>query len=352
MTFSCGREDLSDIVKRLVLVIPPRPPVSAFGAIFFDGTCATVYDGEVAASALCDLELYGGIDGKLLDKWLGTCSGETIKVEVEEQVVVFRCGRSRMKSALLDPEMMVFEQPKNPGTPLMHPLEIIEKMRTAAPFMGNDRVHTWRRGLTLLVDKGQVDLYATDNVTMVHEHCKFEGEDSTLEAVLSPRFIILALAFSFDLDVEALEIADGWAQISFVDESMVFTRTGLDISVDGYKDIIDSLYGEAGDFFPITEEIIQAVSGVSEILKFTEEQECCLEISGNDLIVRTSDKAKAFAETPVDLGSHGHEDILVWVTARELIRVLLAGTHMALTRGAVVSEKEGITALVATAITE
>jgi DNA polymerase III sliding clamp (beta) subunit (PCNA family) len=344
------REQLYSVLAPLAKAIPSDPPVAAFGSIFFDGTRATIYDGEVSASSLCTLILDGGVDGKLLVAWLKGCSGTTVKLKTSDGTVTFQCGRSRLKTGLVDSTMLLFMQPKDQGIRIENPADLVDRMGMVKPFMGNDVAHVWRSGLTLAIEAKSAFLYATDNITMIEATAQIGADCEIVEVAIPPRSISIVVDFLKTKEIKSLEIAKEWVQAYFLDESTVYMRMGLDVAVEKYRELLKQTQEPVDEYIEISEELRASVAQIASMLSFTDEQECQLDSKDGVLTVRTSKNSKAFAESSAPASSNRHKDCLVWVAAKEFARMLSIGEKIAITETAVVVTGPGLLVLLATAV--
>ena len=331
-----------------------KAQVPAFGAVFFDGSHVTTYDGELAVVSPCNFEIEGGVELKPLMVWLSACSGDRVTAKVQGTTAHFQCSRSRIKLPLLDSDQLAFEEPRAAGIWIAEDGSLLPAFHNIAPFMGNDPAHPGLMGVTVAGDD-HVDFYATDNMSLMLHEVSVEAGEGQIAAVLPPRFVKILCKMEGEL--ESIEFGTSWATASFLadhdeegyaDRTVVYTRLGEEVEIDRYVGMFESSVGdlESEDATEITEDVQHAIKTVAGVMQIVDQVYCQLVVKDGELTI-SSGGERARARQSLDFD---HENVEVWCAAQELLRLLDGGVRIRVTDSAVVVWGQDFLSLLATAV--
>lgn len=132
-----------------------------------DGKRVFAYDDVVALRIPCDLGFQGAVPGERLLSLLASSRATSVECLVEEQEVLFKLGRTKIRFPLLPLADFLFDEPDRDGVSLVVDGALRQGLSIAGRSAGQDSAFAARLGVTLSFEKKRLLLYASDNTTMV-----------------------------------------------------------------------------------------------------------------------------------------------------------------------------------------
>jgi uncharacterized protein YwbE len=231
-----NRDELISVLNVASLALAPEKGTDipkVFQEIAFTGAHVVTYNDVVSVRMKYPSEFVGLVPGRLLQKFLGSCTGKEVRFTNMQKESKWRvqCGPTKLDLAVDDIGLMPFTFPKvKKGEPLDK--RIFDGLDLCSSIIGDKGLVAWTSGVVCKSDHvGKKDCIllgstsASRNVVYTYSisGSKLDIEDTV---VLPLRFCTIALAMSKMFpDVDAvLNVVENYAIMSFGSIAAVFGK--------------------------------------------------------------------------------------------------------------------------------
>lgn len=182
------RTELLARIKRVSPALSTKGVIPAFACVFFDGKTATAYDDTIGIVTPLETPVTGGVQGGLLLGFLGSAKGKTVEFSGEGEGFEIKCGRSKLKTPLLDIKYRPAELTV-PEDLVTRPVtaDVVDHFKVLRGLMGYDPADAWKMGVTAELNKDGRSLWAADAMTLTRIHSEKGGKGKPF--VMPPRFV-------------------------------------------------------------------------------------------------------------------------------------------------------------------
>lgn len=226
-----NRTDLIEVLSAVSHALATQTIVPSQCCLFFDGLTVTAYDGVIALRAPCEVDVEGGLHGRLLLGFLDKARGREAVFSYNESKTVVKCGRSRLEVALALPDELTFDMPDDSDSVRVEPsVLVMAAFKDCAVSVGTDPAHPWRLGMTIrFPEKGKyITIYSSDNLSVSRAVVPFGSSGKAMAGmtmVLPPAFCKRMLAVASKDNILRLLFDDGWVKAEFESGVELFART-------------------------------------------------------------------------------------------------------------------------------
>lgn len=219
-----------DLLKMILGLVKPAVSTSdiipSMRCVFFDGESARSWDGTVAASTPCSLDLEGGVSAPELIDWVSKANGDAVAIDETEGHVTFKCGRSKMTLPLLPYEDFDWAE-QHDATVDVVALEDLQCLaagfKRLGPAIGDDQDSEQHLGVNITANKdGTMRLLATNELIAMMQtvNCASNPVNVTVHS----RFASLMGKLSKDLNVQDIRLGEDWSEFSLTDGTSYWCR--------------------------------------------------------------------------------------------------------------------------------
>jgi len=350
-----NRVDLLAAMKCASGALALRDYAPAFASFFFDGERVCAYGDEIAITTRCKFPVQGGIIGKVMLAWVGACGGDEVESECADGEATLRCGRSKITLPLLPSEQLIYEAPQaEAGICFDAPFDLLTAIKRCGSYVGDDPTHPWRMGLTLSYKDGAFNLYSTTDAVLVHARADNEDDesDSAYETILPERFVSLLLQHAQTNSLAAIRFGLGWAEATFDDDVVIFTKTGSESKPSAYEDIMGQLFDKATfvEVESIVSSLLFMMERVAKVGMATGQDRAVLGVRGRSLSVTLSGGSASLMDSLPFPGDH--ESIKVEIAPSSMLAILPHVKEMSVTDRAVLFTGSGFDAAIAALVVQ
>ena len=296
--------DRKVLLKKLNTV---KPAVSAQSYIpvlkhfMFDGKTVTAYNDVSAISVSLEAEFKGCVPADLLIKTLNSLSSDTVIFEIQNESLLVKSGRSKIKLPVLPAEDFPTVSVMQRTLVAIGGFSVSKDMLTGIKLcllgVGNDTQHPAQMGVTLdpLFSLEQAALYSTDSATLSRFTFNTDMDIPGDAPVILPTFFCeQLLSMARVCEDMKIEIYNGALLAVFSDGSTLFTKTIIDLEPMTFAEVF-SKYCDKSEAFKRLLEIPEKFEASFEravIIQSDEpQQSTSVTVAGNRLTLRSVSKA-------------------------------------------------------------
>jgi len=235
------RSKLVEVLARVQPALSTKDFIPVFSCFCFKDKKVYAYNDIIAIRAPIDMELEGGIRGKvLLDFMKASTSNEVELVQGNVGGVTVKAGKgSKLKLPIVDSGEFIFKFPDYTEDDLIEielTKDVLASFRRCIVSMGYDPAHPWRLGVSVKITGTKLTMYASDNTTMARSlvAAKNNVEDEVV-IVLPPRFCELLIAGANRDKAEMLYVSDSWVVATFESGAELFAKTIGAPNIDAFE---------------------------------------------------------------------------------------------------------------------
>lgn len=343
------RAEFVEILRKVEPALSSKDAVPVQSCFCFDGKSVLAYDDVVAMQAPCEVELAGGLKGKVLLPFLQTSRAKEVELSTADgdglREVTIKAGRSRLKLPLVDDSDVSFKFPTGKGATEVKPgTEFKAALQRALVSLGSDPGVGWQFGVTLVWGKRPV-LYSSDNrgaCKITFRDPGFAGDNKPM--VLPPQFCRLLVGLASGDDLELLLLHQQWTEARFASGLRLFSRTVTEVDTKSYEELFDGTKGIEPLVIP--DGLERCIDRSKIIAGFMMDPYATLRVKEGKLRLHTESAAGVAADTLSLSGAH--DDIEVKVAPEILARALPYSTGFAVRDEFVYLLGDGFSHLVST----
>lgn len=163
------RADFLKAIETVKPALATKELLTELCHIWMDGTHITAYnDSSLGIQVPFTSELKGGLRGSLLLGVMGFSRADNVSIDLNGEEANFKCGRTKLKLPLLDPDRSVWQLPDVGKVKAISTTKsFIEKLKGVLISAGNSTSIPDQLGVTFIKDKdGTLNMYTTDAKTI------------------------------------------------------------------------------------------------------------------------------------------------------------------------------------------
>lgn len=229
-----NREDFLKVLKQAEPALSSQEFLPILTHYCFDGKTVTAFNDMQTIQIKMPLEFKGGLPGHMT-KLLDSYKSETIElVPTSDTEVLLKCGKSKIKMALLPETMFLHKTFPLKGLPKIKLEETFKDAITRCLLaVGSDPTHEEQTGVCLQTDGGKVVMYSTDNQTISKctTKCKLVGGEyeAPAQIVLPSPFCNTLISFlsNFKAEEVYLYLGEGFVTAKVGDYASLTSKVFL-----------------------------------------------------------------------------------------------------------------------------
>ena len=340
-----NRRDLITVLKMTAGACAHGNPVPAFSSVFFTNDEAVVYDGQAYVSTPCALELGCGVEHRVLNTWLKGVTGDEVSVSIKDDDAIFKCGRAKLSIPTVESDLMPFKPESSDVVMVDHAPDLIDEIRGALPFAGDDSMPPGLQGVCLSQADGDLSVWASNSIVITHRSLAVgEGAFSLILPIDRARLVAQLASMVAPTTVSA---SSELFEAAFEDGTVLVSRVSSECSVDNYEQVMAGSVKKVKNTTRIPDDLRNAVKSVSAVLSAAGGDQVKLTVKDKVFTVETFNAGRAAAKESVDFD---YADIELAVNAKYMMQLLDDGEKLGLSEGIVGVSSERSDTLLATII--
>src|SRR5215472_8801178 len=113
------RKQFLDKLELVGKALATSDTVPILNHIWFTGTQATAYNGQIAISVPCKTDFSGAVPGEILIKLMRNSKAKAVEFASTQKEVSIKAASAKLKLAMMPPSNFIFEMPAPTNKPIV-----------------------------------------------------------------------------------------------------------------------------------------------------------------------------------------------------------------------------------------
>lgn len=257
---------LLQTLKSISPAISSRDMIPMLSCFCFSNKKVTAYNGRVALTAPCDLQVEGAVKGSILLGFLNNAKSKELSLDNSNpSEVVIKSGRSKLTAPVIPKDSFIFESPATPPKATLKKTaeSFVKSVESVLISAGNDPSHPQFLGVTFGFEKDRATFITCNNFSATSFQSGIkrpQGFDSQSVGMVT-EFCELLVSIAKRDTPTTVEIGEGWIVCKFVSGTELFSTL---LENDGYadrKELFSKVFQDSsGDWVSIPQTFSSALN--------------------------------------------------------------------------------------------
>jgi DNA polymerase III sliding clamp (beta) subunit (PCNA family) len=194
--------------------------------VWFTGDQVMAYNDAISISTPLKTDFVGAVPGETLISILKSSVAKDLEFTPDDKVLNIKAGKSKLKFGMLPESQFCFKMPEPAGKDRqlrVDMLKFIDALELCLLSVGNDATVPDQLGVTLQAKGKDLDMYSTNNSTIMNAWVKMNGEAPFKSVILPTQFCEQLIRLCRGHKTPTLELYDDHALL-VAGPNMLFGR--------------------------------------------------------------------------------------------------------------------------------